>query len=310
MTDLSILIPSRKEMFLKNTVDDILKNIRADTEIIVALDGSWPEIGIETNGKINMIYLPRSIGQRAATNMAAKIAQGEYLMKVDAHCAFAKGFDATMLQDIAPDVTMAPLMQNLHAFDWVCKDCNWAEYQGPTPEDSKCPECGSQNIYREILWRPKIKSRTAKFDSPKSTSYRFNKQLEFKYFGAYRKKQKGDIVETMSLQGSCFMVHRDKYWGLKLCDESYGSWGGQGAEVALKTWLSGGRVLVNTKTWYAHLFRTQGGDFGFPYPNPGKDQKRAKDNLRDIFLNDKWEHAIRPLSWLVDKFAPVPDWHD
>ena len=106
------------------------------------------------------------------------------------------------------------------------------------------------------------------------------------------------------------MIHRDKYFGLNICDETWGSWGGQGAEVALKTWLSGGRVLCNKNTWYAHLFRTQGGDFGFPYPNPGKEQKKAKDKLRDVFLNDKWEHQIYPLSWLVEKFAPVPGWHD
>ena len=32
-----------------------------------------------------------------------------------------------------------------------------------------------------------------------------------------------------------------------------GNWGNQGIEVALKTWLSGGGVLVNHNTWYAHV---------------------------------------------------------
>jgi len=289
-------------MFLKNTVEDILKNSRANTEVIVTLDGSWPDIGITQDERLNMIYVPRSIGQRAATNLAAKIASGTYFMKVDAHCAFDEGFDATMLRDITPDVTMIPLMKNLHAFDWACKDCDWRTYQSPTPDNNVCPKCKSINIYRDILWKPKD-------NTPNSTSYRITKQLEFKYFGEYKKHQHGQLVETMSIQGSCFMAHREKYWRLGLCDESLGSWGGQGAEVALKTWLSGGRVICNKNTWYAHLFRTQGGDFGFPYPNPGRDQKKAKDSLREIFLNDKWEHAIHPLSWLVDKFAPVPDWH-
>jgi hypothetical protein len=39
MVDISILIPSRNEMFLKNTVEDILKNKRGNIEIIVGLDG-------------------------------------------------------------------------------------------------------------------------------------------------------------------------------------------------------------------------------------------------------------------------------
>ena len=39
MKDLSILIPARNEQFLKRTIDDILENIEADTEIIAVLDG-------------------------------------------------------------------------------------------------------------------------------------------------------------------------------------------------------------------------------------------------------------------------------
>ena len=105
----------------------------------------------------------------------------------------------------------------------------------------------------------------------------------------------------MSLQGSFFMCVREKYWELELCDESWGSWGQQGTEVAIKTWLSGGRVLCNFDTWYAHLFRTQHG-FSFPYPQSGKSQDKARRISRDIFLNNKWEKQKYPLSWLLERF--------
>lgn len=39
--DISILIPARNEMFLARTIEDILANIEADTEVIVVLDGQW-----------------------------------------------------------------------------------------------------------------------------------------------------------------------------------------------------------------------------------------------------------------------------
>ena len=74
--------------------------------------------------------------------------------------------------------------------------------------------------------------------------------------------------------------------------------------MAIKTWLSGGRVLVNLDTWYAHLFRTQKG-FSFPYPMSGNDQQRARDVSKDIFLNNKWDKSVRPLSWLLEKFWPA-----
>jgi hypothetical protein len=154
---------------------------------------------------------------------------------------------------------------------------------------------------RDVVWFPK--------KSPNSTAYRFDTTLKFQYWGDYKKRQEGDLVETLSLQGSAFMLTRDKYWELDICDEKAGSWGHQGSEVALKTWLSGGRVVVNKKTWYAHLFRTQGGDFSFPYPQKEAEIELTRQYFRDIFLQDKWPKAKLTLNQLLDKFAPVPEWH-
>lgn len=298
MTDLSILIPARNEEFLARTVQDILENIEANTEIIVVLDGETKGDGIPQNDRVNVILLNESIGQRAATNLACRLSRSKYVMKVDAHCAFDKGFDRKLIEDMDDNWTVVPIMRNLHAFDWKCFHCGKKWYQDVTVD--KCDQCGkSDKIEKKMLWRGKR--------SPNSSAYLFNSQLEFKYFDALKHKQTKDLEETMSLQGSCFMATRENYWERELCDESWGSWGGQGAEVAIKTWLSGGKVMVNKKTWYAHMFRTKSG-FGFPYANPGNEQKRAKDKLRDTFLNDKWEKQVHPLSWLVKKFWPVPGW--
>ena len=290
---LSILIPARCEIFLKQTIDDILKNIEGETEVIAVLDGEWADPPVPDHERVTLIHYPKSIGQRAATNKAARMSRAKYLMKVDAHCAFDKGFDVKMMEAMQDDWTMVPNMKNLHGFDWVCK-CGWRKYQGPEP--TKCPECGNKvGIKRDIVWVGK--------KSPNSTSYRFNKGLQFKYFGQYKAKQGKELGETMSLQGSCFMVTRKKYWELGLCDESWGSWGQQGTEVSLKTHLSGGKVMCNKKTWYAHMFRTQQG-FRWPYPAPGRSQRNARKISRDIFFNNKWEKQIYPLSWLIEKFKP------
>lgn len=293
MYDLSILIPARNELFLNKTIEDILNNSSDRTEIICVLDGQWGTDPVPDYPRVTLIYHSQSIGQRAVTNEAAKLSDAKYLMKVDAHCAFDKGFDVKMMADMQPDWTMIPVMRNLHAFDWVCQNGH-RRYQSPS---GACTECGEPTV-RDVVWIAK--------KNPQSTSYRFDKDLHFQYWEEYKKKQRGDLVETMSIQGSCFMVTREKYFELDLCDERHGSWGQQGTEVACKTWLSGGCVMVNKKTWYAHLFRTQGGDFGFPYPNPGIG--KAREYSRDLWLNNKWDKAIRPLSWLIKKFAPVPGW--
>jgi hypothetical protein len=311
MRDLSILIPSRNEMFLKYTIDDALKHIEADTEIIAVLDGEWPTEPLQQFERLNVIYVNKAIGQRAATNRACKLSTAKYVMKVDAHCSFDQGFDRKMIEafeKVGDNVTMAPIMRNLWAYDWKCYYCGWKKYQGPTPD--KCGQCGkSGRMRRKMLWIGKR--------NPQSVSFCFDSEPHFQYFEDWKhrepyitdKKEKG-LTETMSLQGSCFMSTREKYWERELCDEKAGSWGNQGLEVACATWLTGGQVLINHNTWYAHMFRTQGGDFGFPYSISGRETQKTKDYIKDKFWNMKHPKQIHSVSWLVEKFAPVKGWSD
>lgn len=300
--DLSILIPARNEEFLKRTVEDILSNIEADTEIIVVLDGY--ETDLPQDERLKVIHNPESIGQRASTNLACRMSQAKYIMKCDAHCAFDKGFDRKMIAEMRDNWTMAPVMRNLHAFDWVCPDGH-RRYQSPS---GPCADCGKPTV-KDVVWIAKLK--------PQSTSYRFDNEPHFQYFREFTKRpeyqkdlKETNLTESMSLQGSFFMLTRDKYWELNICDESFGSWGSQGIEVACKTWLSGGRVVINHKTWYAHMFRTQGGDFGFPYPISGEQTNRAKMLSKQLWFDNLWPLQIYPLSWLLEKFWPVPGWSD
>lgn len=314
--DLSILIPARNEMFVSRTVENLLKNIRGNTEIIVALDGQWADPGIPDDPRVTILYLPQAIGQRAATNAACRLSKAEYVMKLDAHCAVDEGFDVKLLKDMQPDWTVVPMMYNLHAFDWVCDKCGNKWYQSPSPqycrkdyddnEKAKNPNCDNTTAFhREIIFAPRLHK--------KSLYYRFDKTLHFQYWGDFNKRvdAQGDIVEIMSIQGSCFMLSRKRYWELNICDEAHGSWGQQGVEVAMKTWLSGGRLVVNKRTWYAHMFRTQGGDFGFPYPLSEADVKKAREYSRELWLQNTWplRKKGRDLEWLLEKFRPVPDWH-
>ena len=313
MNDLSILIPSRNEMFLKDTIEDILENREADTDVIAVLDGKWAEPRLEQHPRVNVIYYSKSIGQRASTNRAAELSKAKYVMKIDAHCSFDKGFDRKMVEfmdKVGDDVTSVPIMRNLWAFDWKCYGCGYKQYQDKPFK--VCPKCKGVDIRRKKLWIGK--------HNPQSTSYCFDSEPHFKYFEDYKhrpkyikdKKELG-YTETMSLQGSCFMSTRDKYFELNLCDEKLGNWGNQGIEVALKTWLSGGRVLVNHNTWYAHMFRTKGKDFGFPWEedavkNKEITKRQTKNNVKKLFFEDGWSKAKYNVQWLVDKFSPVPGW--
>jgi len=311
--DLSIVIPARKEMFLKRTIDNILENIEADTDVIAFLDGAWAEPNIPQHERVNVIYVPKAIGQRAGANRAVAISRAKYIMKVDAHCSFDKGFDRKMIEGFekhGDNAVMVPIMRNLHAFSWKCP-CGHEVYQSPTPgtknaKVDKCPKCGKMEWTRDIKWIGKKR--------PQSVSYCFDSSPHFQYFNEYKKTDKykkekeTGFTETMSLQGSAFMSTREKYWEWELSDEKLGNWGNQGIEVACKAWLAGGKVLVNHNTWYAHMFRTQGGDFSFPWKVSGNAVQKTKSNVKDLFWENKWPKQKRPLKWLIKRFAPVKGW--
>lgn len=300
MRDLSIIIPARNEMFLAKTIENILENKRANTEVIAILDGQWSDPPIPQNKDVKVVYFPESIGQRKSIKKGVSIARGKYIMKVDAHCAFDEGFDRKMLDDMQDDWTFIPLMKNLHAFDWGCKNGH-RKYQSPTPD--KCEHCG-ESVERKIVWRAK--------PSPNSTSYRFDKTMHFQYWKEFSKRPegKGDITPTLSIQGSCYMMTKEKYIELDIDSDEFHSWGQQGVEVAMKTWMSGGKVMVNHKTWYAHMFRTQGGDFGFPYPQSGSEINENRELSRELFQRNGWTGAKLTFEEVLNKFYPVPEWHD
>jgi len=311
--EVSVIIPARNEEWISNTVADLLKNSTAKTEIIVVLDGHWAEPGIVDHPNVKIIYLSESIGQRAATNLGVKLSKAKWVVKCDAHCAFDYGWDTKMLEAAGDnlDWTMVPIMRNLHVFDWKCMKCGKRTYQGPTPTTrnafTECADCGNSDVNKfkkKLVWYAK--------PSPQSTAYCFDPEPHFQYFGSFKKRPEGqgNITPTMSLQGSFFMCTREKYWALNLGDESFGSWGSQGLQVACSTWLTGGQVMCVHTTWYAHCFRTQGGNFSFPYPQQQSKVEEAKRRARQIFFNNKVPNQIHRLSWLVEKFWPIEHWTD
>lgn len=96
MKDITIIIPSKNEKYLKKTILDIDEHAETDVEILF-MDGG---------------------GQREQMNHMAKNARGHYIMKVDAHCSFGPGFDRIMLEDMRENWILAPYLLPLDAEKW------------------------------------------------------------------------------------------------------------------------------------------------------------------------------------------------
>ena len=268
---ISVIIPAKNEVYLERTIRNVLDNATGDIEIIAELDGYLPDPPIHMNdNRVRFIHHKEGIGQRQCINHGASVAKGEFVMKLDAHCAVGKGFDTILAKDCQYDWTMIPRMYNLDHETWQPKTHKLTDYMKIDMTEDRLLRAG---YYGKKEWR--ARHRNARL-----------------------------IDDTMCCMGPCFFMHKARFWELGGCDENHGGWGQQGVEVACKAWLSGGALKVNKKTWFAHWFR--GGTAGFPYHITGNQQEAARTYSRDVWLKDKWPKAKQKFSWLVDKFNAQP----
>ena len=270
MADLTVIIPARNETYLGQTIQNVLDNSRGDTNIYVILDGYLPEPQLHFDERVIFVHHEESIGQRQGINEAARMTDAKFIMKLDAHCAVAEGFDIELMNSCEYDVTMIPRMYNLDIHTFT-------------------PKLHKRTDYMYIGWNDKEEIRAL-------------------YYNGRQPDTDKEIDDIMCCMGPCFFMHRERFWELGGCDENHGSWGQQGIELACKAWLSGGKLQVNKRTWFSHWFRGGEGP-GFPYHLSGRQVKAARNYSKDLWLNDKWEQAVRPFQFLIDKFNP-PGWND
>lgn len=277
MTLLSVLIPNRNSPFTAATVNDLLANARGHVEVIVAVDERWPEPLVSDR---RVTYLPPAdtpYGLRGGINRAAAVAQGDYLLKTDDHCAFAPGYDLELIR--------------AHA------EANWVQIPRRYPLDAD-------------KWQLQTRS-----DDKYPIDYMY---LDFPRLGKdhddgmhgvpwKRPERMQDIDDTPSMQGSAYFMARSHFdWLGGLQELGYGQFAQEAQEIGLKTWLGGGAVKVNKRTWYAHLYK--GKQHGRMYKFPGG-TVAASDWSARHWLNDEEPGMRYPFAWFIDvKFPGMPGW--
>ena len=277
MSKVSVLIPSRTEKFLPQTVTDILQK-GGDVEVIVVLDGYW-EASLPDDKRLHIIHRGAARGMRDGINSAVAIAKGEYLMKVDAHCMFGEGFDEILQADCADNWIVIPRRYSLDAENWKCND--------------KEPIDSMHYFYP--------------YAHPDDLGLHGRPWME-------RARARKDVLidEDITFQGSCWFMTR-KHWDrniVSLSEIGYETFMGEPQEIGFKTQLGDceGKVMVNKKTWYAHLHK--GKTYGRMYYMANSERKRGNDYSFDYWWNNRWTERKHDIEWLIDRFHPMPGWAD
>ena len=283
MDKLSVIIPSRNEKYLPNTIDDIFSKAVGDIEILVILDGYWPDPPLKNDKRLILIHLAESKGLRPGVNAGAEIAKGKYLMKCDAHCMFEQGFDEILKKDCEDNWLVIPRRVSLDGEKWEIANT------GRPPTDYEFI-----SFYHRDLDAPSVRKANIWYE---------------------RQKTRADILidDNMSFQGSCWLMQK-KHWD-RLGPLEVNGWGTfilEPEELGNKIWLSGGRVIVNKNTKYAHWHK--GKEHGRGYFIDRRGLQRGRKYNTEFWMGNKWlenwpkqEH---PFEWLIDHFSPVPTWPD
>lgn len=215
----SVLIPSRNERLLAPTVEYAFAHAAGDVEVIAVVDGPTDHAVPAERPGLTLLVNETPRGMRGCTNQAAQVATGEYFLKLDSHCRLSEGYDELLQAECEPDwVVMA--RRNELADDFTVSDDRPVDYFYMS-----CPWTSPEGFMRDCRWDSRIRAR-----------------LEV------------PLDETMTICGSMWFMPRRHFTDVLggLDEDTFGPWCGEPPEVCCKTWLTGGRVMVNKRVIYAH----------------------------------------------------------
>jgi len=280
---LSVIIPTYKDPYIQKTIDSVLKNAEGKIEVLAVMDGYTTDTPITSDKRVTIINLPENLGMRAAINAGLAKAKGKYVMKLDAHCVVAQGFDKTLIKDCAENWLVIPRRYSLHEATW----------------DKASPVVDYHYL---------------SFPENSDQSYGYSLQV-----AAWPQKRLDDILidDVMTFQGSAWFANRTYFMEhVGFLDdrlETYGTFAQDQQEIGLKYWLFDGEVKVNKKTWYAHLSKR-----GYHYASTEYSRKHKKDRYHisgnnwgtKHWMNNEEANMKHSFSWFVEKFWPIPTWPD
>jgi glycosyltransferase involved in cell wall biosynthesis len=286
---LSIVIPSRSDQWLQKTVDDLFNKAEGEVEVIVVYDGRWADPILKDDPRLVQIHhgeLHNNLGMRPSINAGVAVSRGKYLMVIDEQCGVDQGYDVKLAADCEDDWVVIPRRWRLEPNSWKLT----TEVEGDKREPID---------YMAVEY-PYLK--------PLDKTQGLHGKL-------WNRPERADILidDTPTSQGSCYFMTR-KHWDNvigELDSTYYGPFTMEAQEVGLKTWLSGGRQVVNKRTWYSHWHKGRAGkSYGFTteqYRRHQEGMEKGRLYAIQYWLNTKdfkydWD-------WFVtEKFPDMPGW--
>lgn len=275
----AIAIPGRNEKFMNQTIRDILEKAEGPVEIFPILDGCSKEYmdSYEYIEHPNVHYIEfPNLGRatkRQGINTMVSLTEAKYVMSVDGHCMFEKGFDTILKRDHQPDWVQVPRRHRLDAENW----CLQVQSDNRPPID-----------YEYIMFKPLAS------DDLGIHGFKWNERT--------LARANIPIDDIITFQGSCWFMTKEWFNMCGFMDTKFMGWGQEAEEISFQTWKMGGRVVVNKHTWYAHLHK--GKKYGRMYWMSRHENRVSYARSYKHWILDNEEFFCE----LIERFMPMPKW--
>jgi glycosyltransferase involved in cell wall biosynthesis len=278
----SVIIPARKEPYIRETLRDLYAGAVNEIEVILVIDGPMPDYEIPEYKGLRIFHNSKVQGLRPCINAAIDAAKGKFILKTDAHCTIGEGWDKILKADCADNWIVIPRRFWFDAPSWSIKDRPHVDAMYyPYP-------------FRQV-YKPRLTCRP------------------WPERGEEYKDEM--LVEDMGYQGSMWFMHKAHFYRIGGMDpkDGYGTFGEEPQELGLKTQLGPweGKIMRNKNTWFAHWSKP----FSHWRTDPEIAGRVTDDEFHganawafDYWWFNKWEDRIHDFEWLIDKFWPIPGW--
>ena len=279
------IVPGCNERFMGATIRDLLAQARGDVEILAILDGGpLPDATcpLPTDPRVRVIRHETLQGMRQSTNEAVQLATGEFLMKCDAHCRFGEGWDEILKADCDGDWIAVPTRQSLDGDTWAVRTRDYNYHYLTFP-------------YSESMYGYGIHGKT--FGQTENRAIN-------------RARAHLPVDDLMSFQGSCWFTPKASFLRLGPLDHEHYYFYAEAIELGMRQWASGGRVVINKQTWYAHLHKgnnnlhTIDGRVGRGFFLNLKGKRQSEAYATDFWLNNRWPQTMLSFEQFMARF----DW--
>ncbi len=254
---LTVLIPCKNEPYLEQTIQEVLTKAHGEVEVLTHEDTG------ETNG------------MRKGINEMATRAKGKYLLKLDAHCMLADGYDIALIEAHQENWVQTPRRKRLDVEKW------------------EVIEDGREDIDYESILFPPLVEKTEGLD----TGFIWATPWD----DLTRERKDVLIDDTPHFQGSCWFMTKDWFHKCGFMSDEYGGFAQEPEEITFKTLQVGGKVKVNKNTWYAHWHKSE------------EDRKLFKLDSKDMAKGYEYSYKtwVRNRAFFepfINSFPPMPGW--